>query len=443
MDEERGAVAVIFALALVVLLGSVAFVIDLSRLQHTRQTLQNAVDLGALAAAQQLPVQGGPGALDAERIARRIAVANAPSLGGGGLSIRFKCVVADEDANGIPDAGEVPFSCGPATGAWAGGWTSLREKASHLCNPYAGELCNTIQLSSTETIQHFFAPVLGIDTGNTGTVVGVSCRGACGAPSAPLDVAMVFDRTASMTPADIVNAKNAANAVLEFYDPARQWVGLVGLPYHLPVNKCLVNPIQTYPNTNAAAWWLTNGLSRDYKRTDGLLNPVSDLVRTIACLSLPGNVTVTPSGAGHTDLGDPMDAAADLLLRGRADVPDAIIFFTDGEANQPRFNSPCNYLNQKASAAKARGVTIFTIAFGVAGARCTQDTSGPFAGRYASTNLAAAATSSTDDAPGGCGVNENKDGDNYFCESGSADLEPVFRQVASATVKAARLLDDF
>ena len=76
------------------------------------------------------------------------------------------------------------------------------------------------------------------------------------------------------------------------------------------------------------------------------------------------------------------------------------------------------------------------------GAKCERDTSGAFRGAFASTNLAKAATNSIDDLPGGCGINENKDGDNYFCESGSGDLEPVFRQVAAATLGHSRLIED-
>ena len=55
--------------------------------------------------------------------------------------------------------------------------------------------------------------------------------------------------------------------------------------------------------------------------------------------------------------------------------------------------------------------------------------------------MASAATASIDDLPGGCGVNENKEGDHYFCTPGSADLEPVFRQVAAAAIGTARLVD--
>ena len=62
MKEERGAIAVLAALTIVILLAAVAFVIDISRLYHERQVLQNAVDFGSLAGAQDLPVQGAPAA---------------------------------------------------------------------------------------------------------------------------------------------------------------------------------------------------------------------------------------------------------------------------------------------------------------------------------------------------------------------------------------------
>ena len=46
---------VLSALVIIVLFAAVAFVVDLSRLWHERQVLQNAVDFGALAGAQELP----------------------------------------------------------------------------------------------------------------------------------------------------------------------------------------------------------------------------------------------------------------------------------------------------------------------------------------------------------------------------------------------------
>ena len=174
-------------------------------------------------------------------------------------------------------------------------------------------------------------------------------------------------------------------------------------------------------------------------------------MQSINCLQIAGSLTVRVNGvdrtgAGHTNLGDPLDAAREMLqMQGRTDVPDVLIFMTDGEANQPDTLLPCNYLNNKATIAKTAGQTVYTIGYGVAGARCTRDTSGTFRNAYASTNLARASTdgtTATDDVPGGCGPNENTDGDYYFCESGSGDLEPVFRQVVAATLGHSRLIED-
>ena len=121
-----------------------------------------------------------------------------------------------------------------------------------------------------------------------------------------------------------------------------------------------------------------------------------------------------------------------------------IIFETDGQANQPYRLNPCNYLNTKANAAKAAGPGDLHDRLRVgqpAGAVHVRHQRVPFATAYATTNIAGAASHSTDDVPGGCGPNENKDGDNYFCTPGSTDLEPVFRQVAAAAIATAHLID--
>ena len=55
----------------------------------------------------------------------------------------------------------------------------------HDCNPFAGDKCNTIRLSTSNTIPYYFAPVIGINTGNTGAVNAASCKGACGAAIEP------------------------------------------------------------------------------------------------------------------------------------------------------------------------------------------------------------------------------------------------------------------
>jgi hypothetical protein len=292
--------------------------------------------------------------------------------------------------------------------------------------------------------------VIGINDGNTGTVSASSCKGACGAATSPIDAVMVLDRTGSMTVSDIDNVKNAALAVLDFYDPSQQWVGMVSLPYGASTNKCNAARNQFYPESNYTVWQ-NAALSQDYKRADGSINTASNLVQQINCLTRAGSsgsVNAYSDGVGpsgnHTNLGDPVDAARDMLrLQGRADVPDVIIFMTDGQANQPSTRLPCTYFNTKAGVAKSESQAIFTIAYGVDTVRCT-DSSGAFRNVYATTNIASAATQpSNDDIPGGCGTNENRDGDWYFCAPASADLEPVFRQVAAAAIETSHLVDDF
>lgn len=474
LKDERGAVAVLAALTIVILFAAVAFVIDISRLYHERQVLQNAVDFGALAGAQKLPVQGSGPAIIASNIATTVATANAPQVTTANLTITYQCIVGDRNGDGIADPEDIPFVCGPTT-TWTSGWTAKGSRMIHDCNPYAGDKCNTIRLTTSNSIPYYFAPVIGINTGSTGAVNAASCKGACGAPS-PIDVVMVLDRTGSMEPSDVANVKNAALSVLDFYDPSDQWIGMVALPYGQgapgslgSTGKCEAygdrrtaaqgNPMppptyQQYPTTDPTLWWNTAGLSKDYKNATGI-NPNSNLVQEINCLQrardwqtssgdrvYASSQGQTPVGA-HTNLGDSLDAARAMLATGRPEVPDVIIFMTDGQANQPSTLQPCKYFNDKATIAKNEGQTVFTIAYGLDNppVKCVSDTVPPFAGKYATYNLASAATDSIDNLPGGCAATENKDGDHYFCTPGTADLEPVFRQVAAAAIETARLID--
>jgi hypothetical protein len=301
---------------------------------------------------------------------------------------------------------------------------------------------------TSSSVPFYFAPVLGMNQGTTGVVNAASCKGACGTTSAPLDVVMVLDRTGSMTPADIVNLKDGAKAVLDAYDARDVWVGLVSLPYGRSTNKCVVNDPQVYPTTSNPSVWQVVPIQGGYDNPDGTLNTSSPIGAAINCMQRAGSPRVIVNGvdrtgAGHTNLGDPLDAARSMLAsQGRSNVPDALIFETDGQANQPYGMQPCNYLNTKATAAKSAGQVIYTIAYGLDSppVRCT-DTFGPFFNRYATTNLAAAATNSVDDLPGGCATSENRDGDNYFCAPASSDLTPVFTTVAAATLRNTRLID--
>jgi hypothetical protein len=467
LEDERGVVAVIVAILMVVLAGSAAMTFDLARLRHERHLIQAAVDLGSLAGAGFLPVSDSTGAAAAEATARQIAESNAPQLAGAGLAINFACVVSDPEGNGGGDADELGFACG--VDSWTGGWTSRGGKAIHDCNPYGGELCNTIRLSASSDVDYFFAPVLGFDQGNTGAVRAAACNGFCGAGSQPLDVVFVIDRSTSMTPQNMADLKDAIadpsaaeDSVLEFYNDDEVFIGLIALPYKSSTNPYRMASQQFYPEPNPGTWWVT-GLQGNYRQPTGNLNMASPLVDNIVNMQ-QGSTTVFTDGrrsnSGHTNHGDPISAAQAMLATGRPDVPDVIVFFADGEANQPqaytaggsrilnRYN-PCQYAYTRAINARNAGAQLFSLAYGSNGARCQYDDSAStFQGDWATTFLAAVAspTSSgdaTDNAPGNCAVDENTDLDNYFCETRGDDqgLEDAFRQIAIQSLKRARLLN--
>jgi hypothetical protein len=108
---------------------------------------------------------------------------------------------------------------------------------------------------------------------------------------------------------------------------------------------------------------------------------------------------------------------------------------------------PCDYAVEQATAAKALNppIEVFTIGFGVAGATCQNELAGsPWAGKDASTVLAAMATDSLDDQ-GHCATTaaitaENADGDHFLCEARSGDLGPIFAQAAATLAAGARLI---
>jgi len=141
-------------------------------------------------------------------------------------------------------------------------------------------------------------------------------------------------------------------------------------------------------------------------------------------------------------------------------VPDVIVYFADGEANQPNPPSnsqPCNYADTRATTAKTNDILIFTLGYGASGARCGRDVVGPFApppsgGDWATTFLAKMASEETpgvasdDNLPGGCDIlpdpqTENTDNDFYFCESRGTDLEAMFLRIAIQSIQRTRLLN--
>ena len=105
---------------------------------------------------------------------------------------------------------------------------------------------------------------------------------------------------------------------------------------------------------------------------------------------------------------------------------------TDGAANLPN-SASCKYAFDQATNAKAAGIEMVTIAFGVGDDSCLDVSTSPYANGTpgdAVTGLLADMASPANAAPSdddlGCTDAENADGDNFFCEPKSGDLSSVF-----------------
>lgn len=157
--DDRGAVAVLAALFMVVFMVMLAFVVDIGTLQVTRTKLQDAVDAAALAAAPQLPA----------------ACAGTPPSSGSSA-----CVTAGSYAvsNGVPLASVTVTS--------AAGSSSIRVSASQnvrlVFAPIIGQNSRTVTATAVATRATVASGAYGIYSANEWRVdgggTGLSVSGA-------------------------------------------------------------------------------------------------------------------------------------------------------------------------------------------------------------------------------------------------------------------------
>ena len=449
IKQEDGTILVLSAIFLVLMFAAVALAIDYSAKSQDRTDLWASTDAAALAGASLLP--DDPAGAKAEAL--KFALANDPSLTGANIDVTFRCVVGDRDNDGLPDAFYIPLSCNPGPPSPPSpptltGFICDAGVCAAPCDPDLGHKCNSIVLETEKTTDFSFAPVIGIDSSDT-SVLSAACRGICaGALTEPVDLIMVIDRTGSMgnPGTKIVNARIAAQAVLEFFDPSLQHVGVAFLPAADPLNVCVSNADQT-----SGGRWLAVGLSSDYKTPpfdvdydlDGIPDlSSSPLVNAIGC-SQPSGSTNLGSPINDAVYGMP-DALDELLNNGRPGVKKGIILLSDGAANRPAGagnDDDCLYAANMAQVAKNAGVEIFTIGFGVIGKICDRDTTpgGPYENGPVSMLLADMASNGADDNCAAPSV-ENTDGDNFFCEPSGGSLAGVFLAAAAQLAGGSQLI---
>lgn len=337
--DESGAIALMFALLAVVLMGVAALGVDFASQVNERQKLQDAMDAGAQAGAYQLPTNGAKSRTDALAFA---AAADAEAT----PDVEYFCVVASAKSGSlwILDVSQIPSVCNPASAKVGSIYTGLRcgpKLCSIPCRPSVGDQCNTIRLTDRKDVPFTFARALGIAKGGTGATDAVACKGSCGSiPPNPMDVAIVADRTGSMSSTDVSSMINGIKAMLKVMTPSQQYVALgsIGRASSSAPSSCKSSP----STSTTSGPWIPTPFTNGYLNSAGTdVNTSSQLIKDINCLT-------TASSTG-TSLAAPMKAAARYLLGSavgasnnlsslparNTGVPQKVLIFeTDGQPNE-------------------------------------------------------------------------------------------------------------
>ena len=451
-DGQRGQIIVLFALVLVVLMIFASLAIDIGLLRNNRQILANAVDSAALAGGTLMPVDGSVSgkAAAVTDLVRSTMTANYRGISASEYAISFKCLVGiDGSSPPMPYISrDIPDSCDPSHSLGrqpvAADFQGAGPTRFTNCVPAAGDKCNVVLVSAATTTGYTFGRVVGINSGSTGTITSAACNGPCGLPpSTPVDLVVIIDRTASMSNADVQATRDAANAVLQIYDPDVQRVALGLLGPSSTGSTCGSPGVRvkasaasygTSTQTDLAKWipiGLTGAGAPGYNEiyvNGGVLNSSSHIVAAIGCFDHPG-------GTG-TNMTTPVAMATYYLQTyGRPGVKWGIILETDGQPNYSNTGDPGNYTCQSAdtaaTAAKQAGIEVFTVGFGLDGANNVNcpDSSGTWNGRKVTRLLSSMATQPSNDNL--CTAIENTDNDHFFCEPKTGDLVTVFSAVAA------------
>jgi hypothetical protein len=329
--EEGGQVMLMTGLLLVIMLVCVALVVDIGHAMLVQRQLQAGVDAAALAGAQDLP----DGA-----VARSTAMSYSPTPGDKNAVNTIKNADTTVDVRCITSI--------PGCGTRYGG-------------------SNALTVESSARVPTFFGRIIGVKD----LTVRAKATACFPCSVRPLDIMLILDRTASMCDTtqngkcvDLEAARDGIATFISLMDPKLDRVGLAVLPPAIgpsagngdsPTNVCST-PSSTNSYYGYDAWtpWWNTGSGSGYRGQDRAfyvvsslsdddvdhdptddyvvqdtngnwdLNPNSPLVQTLSCIQAGG-------GTSYSMAID--EAEHELQAHGRPNVPDVIVFFTDGGAN--------------------------------------------------------------------------------------------------------------
>ena len=357
---QRGQILPLVAVALLGLLGIGAFAIDVGYAYYAKRQLQSATDAAALAGAQDLPVK----------------------------ATAFATAASYADANQPPNISDMTFT-------YEAKCTAVSIIAAG-CNAAVNP--NNLIVTGAARTETWFAGIFGIDH------FDVTARANACSPcsSTPVDIVVAIDRTGSMCTEtdsagciDLNFAKDGVRTMLRTLVPPYAQVGMVAFP---PVQTTAANLICGKPYNSLSAngdpeamdgydaatrGYLTDQIGSTYKLANGSLNTASGLYLHTA----PGGETSCIQSAYSTSYTEALrQAKKELVAHGRVNVPDFIVFLTDGEANIGSVYSrthatfpqggaddqkPCQTAVTLANGYKTAGTTIYTIGYDLGNANCT------------------------------------------------------------------------
>lgn len=352
--DNRGAVAIVIAIAMIALVGVAAVVIDIAYVYNVRRQLQSATDQSALAGASNI-YQG-----------TAVATANSYSATTGNRNM-------SPGVNVTMVSGYPQLKCLGSTGL-----------------PCAGSpASNAITVMQTATVPLFFAPIFGK---NTATITVQATASAAGNQPKPYNIMMIIDTTGSMDSNDgycnsstqkrITCAKLGGQQLLKGMYPSMDKVGLMTFP---GVSNTTSNVAKAYncntdnPTTVAyksSPQYTIVSLSSDYKATDAAtsLATGSSIAKAFGaggsgCAQGMG----APGGQG-TYFADAITQAQSTLLAAHITGTQAIIILlSDGDAGaesgkmtSAKYNDQCQQAVDAAAAAKTNATTktwIYAVAY--------------------------------------------------------------------------------
>lgn len=286
----------------------------------------------------------------------------------------------------------------------------------------SGYTFNAISVNDTSEVKYLFGPIMDVfsKSFSSGSHVVAACKGSgCATTSAvPMNIVIVLDRTGSVSDADRRAMVKSIEGMFGLMEPTVQFVALAPMGKSVTDANCLTTAATiTEITSRTDSKWVSVPYSANYLTANRALNQQSDIVRKALglgtgavgdnCLSLSDPRT-TDSNLKQTLYGSflaaSMKSAALYLLDSgnltglpaRSGAVQNVIFFeSDGEpyeqydlsgtsstsldnrqevwyksSNLGTTTQQCDNLKTVAENAKAKGITIFSVAFGSDGASC-------------------------------------------------------------------------